>query len=123
MPIVTQLRNPALGVGWLAAGLGWPPSPEAPGSVHVPSSTSRLSWTPCRSDGRKEARTSRILQGDSSLSLETVRHPFSQLLSAKASHQARPDPRGRESDSTALVRSAVTWQRMPIGDRMKTWCK
>lgn len=29
MPTVRQLRNPALGVGWLAADLEWPPSTEA----------------------------------------------------------------------------------------------
>lgn len=63
------------------------------------------------------------MQGGSSLSLETIHHRFCHLLPAKASHQACPDPRGRESDSPSLVQSAVTWQEMHIRGRRKNWCR
>lgn len=91
------------------------------GSVHRLFSFSRLSWPSCHSDGR-EARTSRILQGIYSLSVEMVHHHFCHILLAKASHKACPDPSGRETDSTSLVRTTVTCQRIHRQDRMKHWC-
>lgn len=99
---VPLLRNPDIGVGWLAA---------------CRTTLSVVSHPPAGCLGHhviamvQEQEQAELLEAFYSLSSELAHHYFCHILFAKASQKAFPDPRGMETDSTFLVRrTAFTWK-------------